>query len=121
MVFQHDRNDVTHNRHLKRSPNKKTVKKKGILHMIPTSRLHLKNISKNNLAHYSLKNNSMISTVVGYWLACIPINMAHNWNMGLSENRVYIPNYSHLIGIMISKTIGFRGTNHFQTHPYETL
>ena len=30
----------------------------------------------------------------------------------------YIPNYSHLIGIMISKTIGFRGTQHFQTHPY---
>ena len=29
----------------------------------------------------------------------------------------YIPNYSQLIGIMISKTIGFRGTNHFQTHP----
>ena len=29
----------------------------------------------------------------------------------------YIPNYSHLIGIMISKTIGFRGTQHFQTHP----
>ena len=34
------------------------------------------------------------------------------WNMGLSENR------DHLIGIMISKTIGFRGTQHFQTHPY---
>ena len=35
------------------------------------------------------------------------------WYMG------YIPNEnSHLIGIMISKTIGFRGTNHFQTHPY---
>ena len=33
----------------------------------------------------------------------------------------YIPNYSHLIGIMISKTIGFRGTNHFQTHPKEHL
>ena len=30
----------------------------------------------------------------------------------------YIPNYSHLIGIMISKTIGFRGTRHFQTNPY---
>ena len=30
----------------------------------------------------------------------------------------YIPNYSHLIGIMISKTIGFRGTQHFQTHPH---
>ena len=29
----------------------------------------------------------------------------------------YIPNYSHLIGIMISKTIGFRGTQHFQTNP----
>ena len=25
---------------------------------------------------------------------------------------------SHLIGIMISKTIGFRGTQHFQTHPH---
>ena len=25
----------------------------------------------------------------------------------------YTPNYTHLIGIMISKTIGFRGTNHF--------
>ena len=31
----------------------------------------------------------------------------------------YIPNYSHLIGIMISKTIGFRGTNHFQTNPLD--
>ena len=31
-------------------------------------------------------------------------------HMGLSENVGYIPNYSHLIGIMISKTIGFRGT-----------
>ena len=30
----------------------------------------------------------------------------------------YIPNYSHLIGIMISKTIGCRGTQHFQTHPF---
>ena len=30
----------------------------------------------------------------------------------------YIPNYSHLIGIMISKTIGFRGLAYFQTHPY---
>ena len=31
-------------------------------------------------------------------------------NMGLSENRVYSQWNSHLIGIMISKTIGFRGT-----------
>ena len=29
----------------------------------------------------------------------------------------YIPNYSHLIGIMISKTIGCRGLAYFQTHP----
>ena len=33
--------------------------------------------------------------------------------MGLSENRVYSQWNSHLIGIMISKTIGFRGTNLF--------
>ena len=30
----------------------------------------------------------------------------------------YIPNYSHLIGIMISKTIGFRGTHPNMEHPY---
>ena len=30
--------------------------------------------------------------------------------LGLSENRVYSQTNSHLIGIMISKTIGFRGT-----------
>ena len=29
----------------------------------------------------------------------------------------YTPNYSHLVGIMISKTIGCRGTRHFQTNP----
>ena len=41
--------------------------------------------------------------------------------MGLSENRVYSQWNSHLIGIMISKTIGFRGTQHFQTNPHETI
>ena len=30
----------------------------------------------------------------------------------------YTPNYSHLVGIMISKTIGFRGLAYFQTNPY---
>ena len=40
-------------------------------------------------------------------------------HLGLSENVGYIPNYSHLIGIMISKTIGFRGLAYFQTHPYQ--
>ena len=37
--------------------------------------------------------------------------------VGLSENRVYPQWNSHLVGIMISKTIGFRGTQHFQTNP----
>ena len=37
--------------------------------------------------------------------------------LGLSENRVYSQWNSHLIGIMISKTIGFRGLAYFQTHP----
>ena len=31
---------------------------------------------------------------------------------------VYSQWNSHLIGIMISKTIGFRGVHYFQTHPY---
>ena len=30
----------------------------------------------------------------------------------------YTPNYSHLVGIMISKTIGCRGLAYFQTHPF---
>ena len=34
----------------------------------------------------------------------------HFHHMCLSENRVYSQTNSHLIGIMISKTIGFRGT-----------
>ena len=41
--------------------------------------------------------------------------------MGLSENRVYSQWNSHLIGIMISKTIGFNGVHYFQTHPYLCL
>ena len=32
----------------------------------------------------------------------------------------YIPNYSHLIGIMISKTIGFRGTLFSDTPIWQT-
>ena len=39
-------------------------------------------------------------------------------HMGLSENRVYSQLYPFKNGIMISKTIGFRSTNHFQTHPH---
>ena len=42
-------------------------------------------------------------------------------HLGLSENRVYSQWNSHLIGIMISKTIGFRGLAYFQTHPFNLL
>ena len=38
-------------------------------------------------------------------------------HLGMSKNGVYSQWNSHLIGIMISKTIGFRATQHFQTHP----
>ena len=38
-------------------------------------------------------------------------------HVGLSENRVYSQWNSHLIGIMISKTIGYNGVHYFQTHP----
>ena len=34
---------------------------------------------------------------------------------------VYSQWNSHLIGIMISKTIGFRGLAYFQTHPYKII
>jgi hypothetical protein len=40
--------------------------------------------------------------------------------MGLSENRVYSQWNSHLIGIMISKTLGL-GVHYFQTHPIGTI
>ena len=33
----------------------------------------------------------------------------------------YTPNYSHLVGIMISKTIGYNGVHHFQTNPYQII
>ena len=42
----------------------------------------------------------------------------HIWvclKIGYIPNEIAIKN-----GIMISKTIGFRGTNHFQTHPFMT-
>ena len=33
----------------------------------------------------------------------------------------YTPNYSHLVGIMIINHWVFRGTQHFQTNPFEKL
>ena len=40
-----------------------------------------------------------------------------DWAIWVCLKIGYIPNYSHLIGIMISKTIGFRGTNLFSDKP----
>ena len=39
-------------------------------------------------------------------------------DVGLSENVGYIPNYSHLIGIMISKTIGYNGVHNIFRHTH---
>ena len=36
----------------------------------------------------------------------------------MSENGVYSQWNSHLVGIMISKTIGYNGVHYFQTNPY---
>ena len=41
----------------------------------------------------------------------------HNHYVGMSENGVYPQWNSHLVGIMISKTIGCRGLAYFQTNP----
>ena len=38
--------------------------------------------------------------------------------LGLFENVGYIPNYSHLIGIMIINHWVYLGVHYFQTHPY---
>ena len=56
----------------------------------------------------------------GHWSDCKELQRGLSLiqHLGLSENRVYPQWNSHLVGIMISKAIGFRGTNHFQTNPY---
>ena len=66
-----------------------------------------------------------IYRIVPYWLYCRYLSVSCSFfimlllfdicfyihiHLGLSENRVYSQWNSHLIGIMISKTIGFRGT-----------
>ena len=38
--------------------------------------------------------------------------------LGMSENSVYSQWNSHLIGIMIMKTIGYNGVHYFQTNPF---
>ena len=57
---------------------------------------------------------------LGCWCGEEKDGKASEKQMGLSENRVYSPKNSHLIGIMISKTIGFRGTL-FSDTPRSTL
>ena len=52
------------------------------------------------------------------WSIWINLNTSRFESIWVCLKIGYIPNYSHLIGIMIMKTIGFRGTNHFQTNPY---
>ena len=58
-----------------------------------------------------------------YKLTCTPTEIM-DWSqilfqhLGMSENGVYPQWNSHLVGIMISKTIGCRGTQHFQTNPF---
>ena len=49
------------------------------------------------------------------WALFFPHIMSH---MGMSENGVYPQWNSHLVGIMISKTIGCRGLAYFQTNPF---
>ena len=53
----------------------------------------------------------------------LPTLEGRTWkdHLGLSENRVYPQWNSHLVGIMISKTIGFRGFLYFQTQPLGPL
>ena len=63
----------------------------------------------------AFQKRSWFLTKTGGWrgpvrpnqVASVLSNVIH---LGLSENRVYSQWNSHLIGIMISKTIGFRGT-----------
>ena len=58
------------------------------------------------------------------WPCCLLLSTTERgvaYYMGLSENRVYSQWNSHLIGIMISKTIGYNGVYYFQTHPFGCL
>ena len=73
MIFQHDRTDVTiigdsaHDSNIQTSPEN--------------------NLQKQSLAHCSLKNKQF-NDIYCSWLVCIPINMAHNWNMKLHFSLV---------------------------------
>ena len=57
----------------------------------------------------------------GHGLGLGAVGRASWGSLGLSENRVYPQQNSHLIGIMISKTIGFRGTLFSDTPIFDDL
>ena len=82
-------------------------------------------------AHHMLLN---IDFFHGYSIGSCSLGMIFHFRNGYETNQnpwypaiigfvwkcwVYSQWNSHLLGIMISKTIGFRGTRHFQTHPIE--
>ena len=62
-----------------------------------------------------------LDVLTGFILNCIQLlhksSIVINHHKWVCLKMGYTPNYSHLVGIMISKTIGFGGTQHFQTHP----
>ena len=52
---------------------------------------------------------------------CIELVFVYRIHLGLSENGVYPQWNSHLVGIMISKTIGFFGVHYFQPNPFTII
>ena len=52
--------------------------------------------------------------------SAVQVLLFHDY-LGMSENGVYPQWNSHLVRIMISKTIGSLATQHFQTNPSEIL
>ena len=73
------------------------------------------------ILYYIIIHPYMVMKIGGWYYPTSPLYpMKHPIYIyrGMSENGVYPQWNSHLVGIMISKTIGFRGTQHFQTNPY---
>ena len=77
-------------------------------------RIYIRNATKQPHTKTVWKRQSAIDHQFS-WLSMVHIYSNPIW---VCLKMVYTPNYSHLIGIMISKTIGFRGTQHFQTNPF---
>ena len=96
----------------------------GLWNLAAQSRLKLKANWQQEQDWSCLNTRGLIGAVsntvlsIHIFKTCLPIVLGgkQKW---VCLKIGYIPNYSHLIGIMISKTIGFRGLAYFQTHPYE--